>query len=234
MERDRLKRKLKKKAIRNTLLILGGLIAFGVIIFMFGTQLLIQFSLLLTKDGSVTPNETQEVSYIAPPDLDPVADATNSAKMKITGTSTVENAVIKLYINGSLTDSVNVNSKNEFEFKSVILEEGSNEIKAKTEVDGKLSDYSSSLNIVYQNEPPDLSIEYPADGQTLKNDNQTITGKTVAGASVTVNGFRAIVQPNGNFTYNIKLQNGGNNIKIVTTDTAGNKTEKEINVTFSP
>lgn len=202
---------------------------------MFGTQLLIQFSLLLTKDGSVTTNTTQDVSYVAPPDLDPIANATNSAKMKITGTSTVEKATIKLYINGSLTDSVKVNSKNEFEFKSVILEEGANEIKAKTEIEnGKLSDYSSAITVLYQNEPPELSIDYPADGQTLKNDQQTITGKTVAGASVTVNGFRAIVQPNGNFSYNIKLHEGGNTIKIITTDTAGNKTEKDINVSFSP
>lgn len=235
MERDRLKRKLKKQAFRNTLFVVLGVVLVAVVLFTFGTQLLIGFSVLLTRDGSDTTNETQEVNYIASPDLNPVEEATNSAKIIISGTSSVDNATIKLYINGTLEKSTSINSKNEFTFKDVLLEDGSNEIKAKTVTeDGRESSFSSPFTINYTDKAPELTIDYPAEGQSLKQNQQTLRGKTVAGASVTVNGFRAIVEPNGEFSYDIKLNDGGNSIKIITIDQAGNKTEKELHVSYSP
>lgn len=235
MERDRLKKRLKKQTLRNTLLVLFGIAILVVLLFTFGTQLLINFSLLLTRNGDETTNTTQDVSYIAPPDLNPVVSATNSASIEISGTSSVNDATIKLYVNDTLADSQEVTSKNEFTFKNVILEEGANEIKAKTVTKNKKeSSFSSAQTVTYASKPPELTIDYPADGQSYKNDQQTVRGKTQPGASVTVNGFRAIVDSNGGFSYDIKLQQGGNSIKVVTIDTAGNKTEKEINVTFAP
>lgn len=235
MERDRLKRKLKRKAVRNTLLILCGIVLFLIVVFNFGTQLLINFSLLLTRDSNEPSSNSQDIAYIAPPDLNPVENATNSAKVTVRGTTTVDNATIELYVNGALEESANVNDKNEFTFENVLLEEGENEIKAKTVGEnGKESSFSTPLNILYQNKAPELTIDYPSDGQTLKQNQQTIRGKTDPGASVTVNGFRAIVASDGTYTYDIKLQDGGNNLKVVSTDPAGNKIEKEINVTYAP
>jgi uncharacterized protein YfaP (DUF2135 family) len=189
----------------------------------------------LTRDGSDNTQNTQEVNYIAAPDLDPAEEATNSARIKVSGTTSVDDSTIKLYINGTLEKSMKVNSKNEFTFKDVSIEEGANEIKAKTVAkDGKESGFSSPISITYSSKAPDLTIDYPAEGQTLKQNQQTLRGKTISGADVTVNGFRAIVESNGEFRYDIKLNDGGNSIKIVSTDDAGNKTEKEIHVTYAP
>jgi hypothetical protein len=237
MERDRLKKKLRRKAIQNTILVLLGLGILGFFLLTFGTQLLINFSLFLGPKGNATDNTTasQGVNYIAAPDLNPMEDATNSAKINVSGSSTIEKSTVKLYINGVLADTTKVNDKNEFSFKNISIDTGDNEIKAKTiTAEGKESEFSSPVTVTYTNKAPDLSIDYPQDGQTLKDDQQTLRGKTTAGSKVTVNGFWAIVDGQGNFTYNIKLQNGDNTLKIEVTDDAGNKTSKEIKVTYSP
>ncbi|MBI2443500.1 MAG: hypothetical protein HYV40_06395, partial [Candidatus Levybacteria bacterium] len=77
----------------------------------------------------------------------------------------------------------------------------------------------------------------PADGQSFNGgDNRTITvsGKTTDDAKVTVNGFWAVMQPDGMFRYRLTLQDGENQIKIVSTDEANNKTEKSLKVTYAP
>lgn len=235
MERDRLKKHLKKKALTNTVFVLLGITIIGVLLFMFGTQLLINFSVLLTKGGNEQVNSTEDVSYIAAPDFDPIEEATNSAVIAVSGYSSVDDAQIKLYVNDVLEGTEKVNDKNEFRFANVQIEEGDNEIKAKTVTNnGKESSFTAPYTVNYSKEPPEVTIEYPADGQTLKQEQQRIRGKTKSGATVTVNGFRAIVEPNGNFSYNIKLNQGGNSLKVVATDPAGNKSEKEINVTYAP
>lgn len=212
-----------------------GVVFIVVILFNFGTQLLIQFSLLLARDGGEPTTKSQDLNYIAAPDLNPIESATNSAKIKVEGSTTTDKAQVKLYINNTLEDTTAVNEKNEFTFDNVLIEEGDNEIKAKTvSEDGKESSFSNAIHVTYRNKAPDLSIDYPSNGQTLKQNQQTLRGKTSEGSSVTVNGFRAIVSSDGSFTNDIKLQEGGNGIKVVSTDQAGNTTEKEINVTFAP
>ena len=61
-----------------------------------------------------------------------------------------------------------------------------------------------------------------------------ISGKTDEKAKITVNGFWAIVDSNGNFTYTMQLQAGDNQIIVVSSDIAGNKTEKDLKVSYSP
>ena len=71
--------------------------------------------------------------------------------------------------------------------------------------------------------------KFEKDQSTVK-----VLGKTDPGVRVTVNGFWAVIDENNNFSYNLPLQNGENMIKIEAIDQAGNKTEKEIKVTYSP
>lgn len=193
-------------------------------------------SLMFAPKGD-TENITtsQGVNFVAAPDLDQMESATNSAKIHVHGTTSVDKSSIKLYVNGVLADTTKVNDKNEFSFSNVSVDEGSNEIKAKTvSDDGKESGFSEVQTITFTSKAPDLTVDYPEDGQRLKNNQQTLRGKTNAGSRVTVNGFWAIVDDKGNFTYNIKLSDGDNTIRLEATDQAGNKTAKEIKVNYSP
>ena len=224
-----------RKAIYLTIIGIIGIIA---LLFAFGTDLLINFSVLAGKISGSNESaiSSQEKDYVPPPVLDIIPSATNSATTKVTGYTASKDYTIKLYVNGEFFDKKSVKDDKTFSFNNVKLDAGENKIKAKalTDEDAE-SEYSNEAKITYVDKMPELSIDSPQDGGSTSNERINITGSTDSGNKVTVNDFWAIVNGEGRFNYNnLKLQNGENIIKIVATDTAGNQTTKEVKITFSP
>ena len=208
------------------------------LLFRFGVDILVGFSTIISgSKGSQTTSSDNQINFIAPPILNPLVSATNSAQIIITGKA-VKNQTIDLYINNNNVDQAQTDDNGIFTFNES-LTSGDNQIKTKAVSGGKQSDFSDVVDVVYKNSPPTLDISSPSDGQSF-NKNQintgnsiNVNGKTDSGVNVTVNGFWAVVDDNNNFSYNLPLQNGDNQIKIVATDQAGNKTEKDLKVNYS-
>jgi hypothetical protein len=239
MRRSRLNKNFERKTQRTTILSIIGILIILFLLFRFGIDALVNFSLFLSgnKNQTNTQNSNQ-INYITVPTLNPLAQATNSAQIIITGQSTKGYQVL-LYVNNNNVDQVNADNNGNFVFKET-LTSGDNQISAKAETNNKQSAFSDTIDVVYKNSPPTLDISSPNDGQSfnknLVNTNNTIdvTGKTDQGVSVTVNGFWAVVDDSGNFSYILPLQNGDNQLKIIAIDQAGNKVEKDLKVNFSP
>lgn len=230
MARSHLQKHLRKQSIRNSFLGIGGIIILIIILFSFGPQLLITFSLLVKGNDEDVSQKTKKIAYVAPPTINPLPTATNSATIIVSGTTTT-GEIIKLYINGKVTDKTSVKKNSLFTFSSVKLTKGTNEIKAKTVTeDEQESNYSPTIIIQYLDKAPSLEITFPQDGQTVNSNPITVTGKTDGGAKVTVSDFWAITNDDGTFSYRLNLQQGDNRVKIVATDEAGNKVEKEITI----
>lgn len=233
MRRSRLNKYSDKKTRKTIFFNILGIIIILYLLFKFGVGLLINFSLFLSgsKDQGSTSQKT--LSYIAPPSLNSIPSATNSAQIVISGNS-VKDSNIELFINNNKTDETQTNEKGEFSFNN-ILKNGSNQIKVRVIIKDKKSDFSNTLSISYINSAPNIEIIYPQDGAQFKKDQNTVnvTGKTDQGVNVTVNGFWAVISDINNFSYNLPLQNGDNEIKIVAIDQAGNKAEKIIKVNYS-
>ena len=232
---SRLSRRLESQYRKNLVLSVLGIIVVLVLLVKFGIPLLVNFSLFLSgQKKSEESSKSAGTAYLSPPVLNQSANATNSAEFIITGTA-VKDEKIDLYVNDSLSEKKGVEDNGNFSFK-VTLETGGNKIKAKARKDGKESDFSNELEVVYKNGPPSLSVNSPTDGQKFEKDQNTtrVLGKTDSGVRVTVNGFWAVIGENNNFSYNLLLQNGDNIIKIEALDQAGNKAEKEIKVIYSP
>ncbi len=233
---SRLRKKKEKQAILNIILIVFGMIIlFGALI-IFGIPILINFSLTMEKfnKSNQSSNSTNNLSYIAPPNLNPMTSATNSASISVSGFGTPKTSV-NLFVNNKLADKTTVKDDRSFNFDNIILNDGQNSIKAKTmSGDNQESDYSDPIIISFINKPPSLSIDSPQDGQTVKDDTMIVKGTIDPGDKVTINDFWAIADDQGKFSYTLKLQNGDNAIKFAVTDQAGNKTEKVLKVTYSP
>lgn len=226
-----------KRYEKNIILILLGIAIILLIFFFYGIPLLINFSLFVLnlKGGNDMDNVEKQSAYLAPPVINPVQDATNSARITISGTA-LPDQTVKLYVNGKYINQTTVNDKNNFVFEKILLDEGGNDIKAKLiSNDNKESDYSPNTHIVYKNKPPELNISSPSDKQVFTNTGSQIKveGKTGADAQVTVNGYWAIVDNTGNFSYLLNLQKGENKIKITAGDNAGNQASQEITVTLN-
>lgn len=219
--------------MHNIIIILTAIIVLIFTFFVYAEPIIVNLSLFTEKvRGGSDDNEYSDNSlYIAPPIINPIADATNSAEIVISGEA-MPKQVVKLYVNGKYVDEKIVKSDKNFVFKNINLIEGENEIKAKSVISNKESEYSRIVKIVYKNKALNLEIRQPQDGQNISNsDGQVkVEGKTDELARVIVNGYWAIVDNQGNFSYLLKLQKGENSIKIIATDEAGNKVEKEIKV----
>lgn len=238
MKKSRFQEHIQRQTKINIFIIVIGSLFFLFLIVFFGLQILVQVTSSLEQKNSTIDNnkKNDDVQYISVPVLDPIENATNSAEINITG-YTSEKQTVALYVNGTFFEKTNSDNKNTFRFKNVPLDKGDNFIKAKTISDNnKQSDYSNQLTISYINKSPDLEINYPENGASFKGGDGTIQikGKTNSDTKITVNNFWALVDNDGNFTYSIKLSNGDNTIKVAASDEAGNKTEKEIKVTYSP
>jgi hypothetical protein len=236
MERSRLRSNLKTKAYHNLFLAFFGVVIIVAVLFFFGTKILIGFSLLSEKlsgtDATNSTIQSNDSSYVSPPSLDPVVDATNSAQIVVTGIASAQQT-IHLYVNGELVDKTPVRDDNHFKFASVTLKEGQNMIKALAVTSSKKkSDYSAELQINFLKKSPTLTINQPQDGQGFKKDpgTESIIGQTDPGVQVTVNDFVAIVDAQGKFSYLYTLKDGDNDLKIKATDDAHNETVKEMHI----
>jgi hypothetical protein len=234
MIRSRLTRRLEQKTEKNLILNILGIILIVFLLFKFGIPLLINLSTLLS--GSQNKNEiiAQNTSFIAPPVLDSFPSATSSANIIITGIA-AKNQMINLYLNDNLINSSKADNKGEFTFRPTI-KPGENTLYTKAVVDGKESESSNTLTTAFKSAPPSLNITSPSDGQSFSKDQNIIEvkGTTDSDVKVTVNGFWAITDNGGNYSYDLPLQGGDNKIKVSATDIAGNNAEKEIKVTYSP
>lgn len=63
-------------------------------------------------------------------------------------------------------------------------------------------------------QPPNLLISQPSSEQILKEDKVNIIGKTDAGATLEINGQAVLLDGNGNFTQQVKLNSGLNTFEI--------------------
>jgi len=203
--------------------------------FKLGIPLLINISLFLSgAKGSQEQSQNYDPSFIAPPILNPFPQATSSANIIIAGIAS-KDQTISLYINDNLVDSMKTKDDGAFSFKETI-KPGENTIKAKATVENRESDFSNALTTSLKSSPPFLKIISPSDGQSFSKDQNIteIKGTTDSDVRITINGFWAIADGSGNFSYRLPLQNGENKIKIIAEDIAGNKKELEIKVTYSP
>jgi hypothetical protein len=76
-----------------------------------------------------------------------------------------------------------------------------------------------------------LTVTSPKAGETLDSTNATVKGKTVAFAEVFVNDQSGKADAAGNFTINVGLDEGDNQIEVSVNDSEGNVSQLVLNVT---
>lgn len=241
MNKSRLSRRLEKQSKKSFLISIFAIVIILFSLIKFGFPLLVNFTLFLTSSKNTTESSDKNSNvFISAPLLDSIVDATNSAQIKVSGASS-SNQIINLYLNNELLDKTNTQKDGTFVFEDIKLSEGENNIKVKAVIKDskgqeKESDFSRVYYVVFKKNPPSLTVDSPSDNQSFSKDDNSIniSGKTDAGNKVTINGFWAIVNEDGSFSYNLHLQSGENKIKITAVDQAGNKTEMERKVNYSP
>lgn len=231
---SRLSSTFEKKTRKRLFWNVVGTIIILFLVIKYAIPFLLNLNIFFAKDQGITSKTQANSVYIGPPLLLSSFNATNSASITVSGTATAGLSV-KLFLNDTFFDTTTVKSDGTFSFPSVKLSDGANTLKAKASKDTSESDYSNNLTITLASKAPNLTVDSPSDGQSFPHDQSTVTvrGKSDPNDKVTVNDFWAISDNSGNYSYVLKLQNGDNQIKVIATDDAGNKTEKDLKVTYS-
>ncbi len=185
--------------------------------------------------GGNTPIALNDKTPPAPPKFNVISDFTNQATTSVSGTAE-PGANVKLTFNGKEQD-VLVDKNGDFTFQNLNLQNGDNTFFAfAIDAAGNISQKSAEKKIVYDNKPPELSIDSPADGSQFFGSGQrqvTIEGTTDSGASITINDRIVSVDDSGKFQYTLTLSSGDNKFMVKSVDPAGNSTEKEFSLNFS-
>jgi len=234
--RSRLRRKEDARSLRRAV-VFGGLtvvLALGLVFL--GIPALIRMAIFLGNlRGSSQPVETGDTLAPSAPQLKSLPEATNSAQIKIEGFAEA-GSTVEIFLSGMSNKEVVAESEGTFN-ASLRLTLGRNDILATaTDENGNTSQKSDKLIIYYDNTSPSLEINEPLDNVEYFGEENTITikGKTEEEVTITVNERMVIVDSEGNFEYPLNLSEGENLIQVKAIDKAGNITEEERKVTYSP
>lgn len=230
---SRLRRHEERRQRQRLLLAVGGMLALVIFLFVFGLKILIGFSLLVDRIRGNSPQPQQREEIVLPPTLDPLPEATNSAKISITGRADTGRKIV-LYIDEEEAETLDVESDGTFSLTKR-LAEGDHAISAKAKNDkGTMSELSNVVTVSIKRTKPELTITEPSDGARVVGDTNTVVvkGKTGVDNTVTVNGRFAVVTSEGTFAYSFSLSEGENTITVVATDPAGNQESQDRRVTY--
>lgn len=231
-----LTRKEEKRNLRKAFLYGFLTILLGITIFFLGVPALIKLAIFVGKiNSSFIPPEQSDNVPPSPPVFEPLFEATNSATISLSGFAESE-STLKLFFNNEEKETL-VDNDGTFVFNDLNLKDGQNKIYA-VAIDkaGNESSDSKRVSVLYDNEAPELEINQPQDGETITDEDNRIEliGKTEEGNDVLINDHFVVVDSEGNFNYQISLNEGENEIKIISKDKAGNQTEKTIKINYSP
>jgi hypothetical protein len=225
-------KKLVKRAILTVVTIIGLFLLSIYIGLPLLAKIIVTFS--SSKPDKTSVNNTSSI-ILLPPVLNPIVEATNSSKIKVSG-FTQPDTTVEITLNETDTFKITPETDGSFSSKAIVLKDGSNTISAVTIQKDQTSEAAPTLTILYKKDAPTLTINSPKDGEKITGDTDstTIQGETDADNRVTINGRTVIVSSTGKFTYNAKLSNGDNEYKITAIDQAGNKIDQELTINYSP
>jgi len=232
-KRSRIERKNEEQITKKTIF-LGILTIFVFIsVLIFGLPLLIKFSVFLGESKSKKDTQTENIVPPLAPRFTVPFDATNSATLNINGFAEPKTTV-ELFKNDVSLNKIEVSDSGDFSFENVALDEGGNDFSAVAiKGDTTSSEKSKILIISYDKTNPELTLTNPSETSlTVDSADFDVVGKTEAGVSVSINGRIASVDDSGNFKLKIQLNSGNNDIEIIVTDAAGNKTTKKIAIKY--
>jgi len=226
----------EKRNVKKTALYAFLTLVLIILLFVVGIPLFGKFTLFISsfRGGNKTITKT-DITPPAPPKFNYFTPFTNQSTASISGT--IEpGATVKLIFDGNAEETLG-DKNGVFNF-NLNLSDGDNTFSA-TAVDpaGNISQKTNDYTITLDTKPPALTISTPSDGSSFFGSNQkqeTIQGNTDTGSQITVNDRIVSVDDSGNFQYTTTLNDGANTFTIKSTDQAGNTTEKDITLNFTP
>ncbi len=226
----------RQKQFRNkVILYIALIVGLGIFMMTAGLKFLINSTVYLgnlsSGKQSTTPSNKPSTLY-GTLDIDTIVDATNSAKIIVSGT-VVNYDKLEFYINDDKVKDYDVASE-QFNQEIGDLKKGNNKVYVKA-VNKETKDErkSQTYDVMLNSDKPKLDISQPQDNSKTGNNDLKIVGSTNKDVLIKVNDFPVVVDAGGNFQTSIRLKDGDNKIVITAQDNAGNIESKALTVSYS-
>jgi flagellar hook assembly protein FlgD len=124
-----------------------------------------------------------------------------------------------IFVGGS-SQPIRVDNSGRFSF-SYKLNDGENAVELQAaDAAGNITRVKRVVGLI--TEPPEIELNRPMDNEWTNNQMLTIEGRTRPGATLTVNGQAIRVNADGTFQHQLILEQGGNALHFIATDSVGN------------
>lgn len=224
----------KRMTRRAVLLFFSSLLLLVLLIF-FGIPALARFAAFIgILQSSSVPILQEDKTPPAPPYVNALPKYVQDPKVTLTGAAEA-GSTLKVSINGQKVKEIVVGDTSSFSI-DLTLPQGENRIMVSATDKAGNESQASGVTVFYDTEPPALEITSPQDGQEFFANDKSISieGKTETDAKVSINDRIAIVDGEGNFSQTVTLSEGDNTFNVKATDEAGNETEKQLTVKYTP
>lgn len=226
----------EKHLTRKGFLLLLTSVGLLFLLLFFGIPLLAKFAAFVSElKNSSTPIAQEDKTPPTSPSLDPLPQFVREPRVTVNGRAEA-GSTLKLFVNDTKVKEILIGETSTFSAE-ITLEKGSNRVITRaTDSFGNEGEFSGSQTIVYDIDPPVMTVEKPSDGETFYGSQKIVevAGITEPNVKITINERVVVVDSEGKFSQRVSLSEGENNLNIVAIDEAENKTEKTITVTYSP
>lgn len=231
----------ERKAYLKIIFSLVFIIAVAVIIYLKGVDFIAYYgSLWRSSSPSPTPASSDDTQPTLPtPLVDPLPSAVKEDTELVVKGTTFRSTQALIFVNDQQVKTVETSAQGDFTAKlKEELQEGDNLIQvASSNLSGEISKRSPRQTVLLDTKPPQLEIFRPKNNELIEKEENVIRVEGLTDSPknlVTVNGYRAIVNPQGNFSTAIQLTEGDNTITIKAEDPVGHLKEETVLVKFSP
>jgi len=232
---SRLAHTQQRKNIRSAVFFIVLSVGTGFAFLFFGLPTLARLSSFFSDfNKSSKPVQIDDKTPPAPPRFDNVPDATSQTNIQLTGMAEPGIEVF-IYFNKK-EESVLVDADGNFS-SSFSLRDGENSFWAKAkDSTGNESQETKTFTVVFDDDPPSLTITSPADGKEFYGAGErqvVIEGETEGDTNLVINDRIVTVENDGSFTFATSLTEGDNTFNIVSTDAAGNTNESSLTLKYT-
>ncbi len=234
---SRLERKREKESLRQAFKYLFLVFVLLFVLIRFGLPALINLAAFIGNLRS-SNQPVEQTDTLAPPvpRLNPVPTATNSAELRVSGTSEA-GTTVQLYLRGISAEETIADADGQFQFSNIHLREGENELYTQArDQAGNTSQASASQTVTLDTKKPELAINSPKNGDRFFDNDSPIevSGQSEDGVNLTINGRFVLVKTDGSFSTQLNLSAGDNKIEALAYDRAGNETKVTLTVNYTP
>lgn len=230
--KSRLARNQSKLLVRQAVFLVGLTLFLLFVLIRFGIPVLIRLAAFFGDKGDSNDSPIEQTQALLPPTLQPLPEATNSAQLELGGFAQ-ENQRVTVFLNANPLDDVVGGSDGGF-LLPISLRKGENRIWAIVRTDDQESEQSPEVLVVYDDEPPQITLDSPQDDIEVSEDSIEVKGLVSEEVYLTIQGRLVNQSSDGSFNTSFTLQEGENTIAVFAKDDAGNTATKEVKVTYSP